>query len=262
LSNITKAEGKYYASLKQKKYRDLEKKFIIEGPHLIEEVLKSEYYSKNLDKVFLRDDYSNDAILKKLSKANIPVFSLESNTFDKITDTVTPQGIFGIVKYRTAAHEESLGDLIIAFDEINDPGNLGTILRTAYWFGVKGVALSRNSVDIYNPKVIRGSQGGSFNVQAETNVELHSYLSSKKADGWNVLLTDLSADIIISDMTFTTNEKYVIVFGNEANGISKEILEDESFHRVKIRSYSDCESLNVGISVGIVLSEVNLKLNK
>lgn len=259
MSTITKAESKYYASLKQKKYRDLEKKFIIEGTHLIEEVLTSEYYSKSLDKVFIRDDYS-DEILKKLSKAGVPVFSIDSKTFDKIADTITPQGIFGIVKYRTPAPAESSGNLIIAFDEINDPGNLGTILRTAYWYGVKEVALSKNSVDIYNPKVIRASQGGSFNILAETNVDLHSYLTEKQNNGWTVLLTDLSAEEYISDMNFESDKKYVIVFGNEANGISKDILDDKKFRRIKIRSFSDCESLNVGISVGIILNEITTKL--
>lgn len=262
MSTITKAEGKYYASLKQKKYRDIEKKFIIEGTHLIEEALTSEYYSKNLDKVFIRNDYTDDAILKKLSKAGVPVFSIESKTFDKIADTVTPQGIFGIVKYLDTAPEASQGSLIIAFDEINDPGNLGTILRTAYWFGVKGAALSKNSVDIYNPKVIRSSQGGSFNILAETNLDLHPYLTSKQKDGWTVLLTDLSAEENISELDFKTGEKYVVVFGSEANGISKEILDDSNFRRVKIRSYSDCESLNVGVSVGIVLNEIISKTRK
>ena len=260
MSTITKAEGKYYASLKQKKYRDLEKKFIIEGTHLIEEVLTSGYYNKNLDKVFIRNDYTDDAILKKLSKAGVPVFSIESKTFDKIADTVTPQGIFGIVKYLETAPEASQGSLIIAFDEINDPGNLGTILRTAYWFGVKRAALSKNSVDIYNPKVIRSSQGGSFNILAETNLDLHTYLSSKQKDGWTVLLTDLSAEENISEMDFKAGEKYVVVFGSEANGISKEILDDPGFRRVKIRAYSDCESLNVGVSVGIVLNEIISKI--
>jgi TrmH family RNA methyltransferase len=262
LSTITKAEGKYYASLKQKKYRDLEKKFIIEGTHLIEEVLTSEYYNKNLDKVFIRNDYTDDAILKKLSKAGVPVFSIESKTFDKIADTITPQGIFGIVKYLETAPKASQGSLIIAFDEINDPGNLGTILRTAYWFGVKGAALSKNSVDIYNPKVIRSSQGGSFNILAETNLDLHTYLTSKQKDGWTVLLTDLSAEENISEMDLKTGGKYVVVFGSEANGISKEILDDPGFRRVKIRGHSDCESLNVGVSVGIVLNEMINKIRK
>lgn len=255
MATITKAEAKYYASLKQKKYRDLEKKFIVEGTHLIEEVLTSEYYSKNLDKVFVRSDYSDNAIMSKLSKAGVSIISVDSKTFDKISDTVTPQGILGIVKYLEKP-APSQSNLIIAFDELNDPGNLGTIIRTAYWFGVKEIALSRNSVDIYNPKVIRSSQGGSFNILAETNLDLHDYLSAKQDEGWSILLTDLSADDFISDVKFNSEEKYVIVFGNESNGISQNILDDNNFRRVKIKSYSDCESLNVGISVGIILNEV------
>jgi TrmH family RNA methyltransferase len=259
VNSPTKAEIKHYASLKLKKYRDLEKKFIIEGSHLIEEILTSKYYRDDLEMVFVTNEYPGENIIKTLSKLNIPVHSIDNKSFNKLSDTVSPQGILGIVRIPENKNNPE-GNLIVALDEINDPGNMGTILRTAYWFDIPNVVLSKNSVDIHNSKVIRGSQGGIFNVFTRSNIDLHSYLSEKAKEGWIIFLTDLTAENVLSDIELDINGKYIFVFGNEANGISEEIISDDQFRKVKIKSYTDCESLNLGVSVGIVLNYVSAGL--
>ena len=257
---MTKAELKYYCLLNQKKYRDIEDKFLIEGNHLIEEIIKSKYYSKNLERVFLSKQYDNEVILTLLNKENIPFDIIDTKEIDKLSDTKTPQGIVGIVN-KNLKTKPNAASLIIALDEINDPGNLGTIIRTCYWFNVEELVLSKGSVDIFNPKVVRSSQGAVFNLAIRTGVNLSEYLNERSTKDWNVYLTLINSTQSLAETSFSNEGKYIFVFGNESNGISKEIAVNSSFQSIKIPSYSECESLNVGIAVGIVLNEVRNKLN-
>ncbi|MCB0721851.1 MAG: RNA methyltransferase [Ignavibacteriae bacterium] len=261
VSNITKGEVKFYASLKQKKNRELEKKFIIEGTHLVEEALRSEIYSGKLEKVLVRKDYMNEDLLATIAKKNIPIATVSSKDLEKISDTVTPQGIIGVVNILSGTIASPSTGPIIALDNINDPGNMGTILRTAYWYDVKNIIVSENTVDIYNPKVVRGSQGGIFNIFVDTLPNLHQYLLQKANEGWTVLLTDLKAKEYLSDYGFI-GDKYIFVLGSEASGVSPAILSENKFHSIKIKPYSKCESLNVGVTAGIILNEFRSKTDK
>lgn len=257
---MTKAELKYYSSLRQKKYRDRDDKFLIEGDHLIEEILKSKYYSDNLEKVFISKKYDNDLILTSLNKRNIPFDRLDHKEIEKLSDTKTPQGIVGVVN-KNPDIKPAADYLIVALDAINDPGNLGTIIRTCYWFNVDELILSESSADIFNPKVVRSSQGAVFNLAIRTGVTLSNYLAESSNNGWKVYLTLLNSLQSLSETPFYDGEKYIFVFGNESNGISKDITTNTIFQSLKIPSYSDCESLNVGISVGILLNEFRNKIN-
>ncbi len=156
---VSNNELKYYSSLKQKKYREKEKKFLIEGFHLAEECLKSAY---KMETIILKDDIDESEhknILAKASKKNINIEKLPSKQFSKLSETKEPQGIISIVnKPDNPGGNNSFGNNVIALDRINDPGNLGTIIRTAYWFGIDSIIVSAGSADIYNSKVLRSSQ--------------------------------------------------------------------------------------------------------
>mgnify|MGYP002622869973 CR=1 FL=1 len=255
---MTRAELKYYISLHQKKYRDKENKFLIEGIHLIEEILKSKFYSNNLETVFVSGEFDDKDLLSKLAKNNIPFEIINNKEIEKLSETKTPQGIVGVVNKITSSKPKG-SSLIVALDMINDPGNIGTIIRTCYWFNVDELILSKGSADIFNSKVIRSSQGAVFNLSITTGIDLVDYLNKQHRNGFKVYLTTLNTSQTTTETVFTGNDKFIFVFGNESTGISKSILENPDFHSIKIPPYSECESLNVGISVGIILNEFRNK---
>jgi len=241
---------KYLASLKQKKYRQQHKKFLIEGFHLVEECLSSSF---NLERIILRNDVDlqkQSVILDKIAKNKVKVDALPEKSFTKFTDTENSQGIIGVVNKPDNKPSRELGNLVIALDRISDPGNLGTIIRTAYWFGVISILVSENSADLYNSKVVRASQGAVFHTKIFEEVSLNEKLSELKQNEYNVYLFTPNAEKSLKDLH--PSGKSVLVFGNEAEGISEELL-NSSYEKVKIEGYSKCESLNAAISCGIAL---------
>lgn len=250
---------KYYEKLKQKKYRREEKKFLIEGDNLVFECLGSDRYKDSIEAVFVRRDFENGKLLKKIY-AEIPevrVEDLNESVFNKLSETVSPQGIIACVRnVETPECNNSFNsDLIIALDNINDPGNLGTIVRTCYWFGVNEIILGNDCVDHLNPKVIRASQGAVFHTDIYRAEDLKESLMEIRSKDRPVYLMDVDADMNISDLRSGSLKKCVLVFGNESNGISKEIISEKNFKCMKIKGYSNCESLNVAVSAGIAIYE-------
>jgi RNA methyltransferase, TrmH family len=145
--------------------------------------------------------------------------------------------------------------LIIALDGINDPGNLGTIIRTAYWFGVNTIILGKGSTDPYNSKVLRSSQGAVFHINITEDVSLAEELRKLQEERYSVYLFTLNAEESLSQIVQSgKSDKSVLVFGSEAHGISEEIMKGD-YKKVKVKGYSDCESLNVAVTCGIALYE-------
>ena len=257
---MTIADIKLIEKLKQKKYRDTENKFLIEGIHLIEECLKSDLYKKNLEKIIVRNDFENETAIENIKKANhfADIEFLDESKFSKLTETVTSQGIIGIVSkpvtdFDTDKNNENL--ITVALENINDPGNLGTIIRSCHWFGVDEVIVSKNSADIYNSKVIRASQGSIFFINIKTETDIENELENYKKKDYEIMISDLKADKYLSETEFEKTKNYVIVFGSESNGVSEKISNNKSYEKFKIKGNSECESLNVGVAVGIVLNE-------
>lgn len=248
---LTANDIKYYTLLKQKKNRETERKFLIEGKHLVEECLSSLY---QIELLLVNDKTFNDKeLLSKAGSENIKIEKISLAQLKKISDTETPQGIIGIVNMKKAvklSYDEM--DLVIALDAINDPGNLGTILRTALWYGVDHILLGIGSVDIYNSKVIRSSQGAVFKTNFISNVPLLNELKNLRSSGFNVYALTTHTNKSLSKTEI--KQKSVFVFGNEACGISEDILKS-GFENVKIDAYSKCDSLNVAVSVGVVLDK-------
>jgi RNA methyltransferase, TrmH family len=202
-----------------------------------------------------------------ISKTKTIVEPLPVKSFNKLTDTESSQGIVGVVSKPAQQKDDSSENLVIALDTVNDPGNLGTIIRTAYWFGVKTILLSKGSADPYNPKVIRSTQGGIFHTNIIEDVDLKGKLNEYKNAGYNIFLFTLNASSSLSQILRSDesdksdkSKKSVIVFGSESHGISEELL-NEDFTHVKIDGYSDCESLNVAMAAGIALYSFKKKYN-
>jgi RNA methyltransferase, TrmH family len=249
---------KFFASLKQKKYRQEHNRFLIEGFHLVEECLSSPFI---LEYILLRNDMdlsSHPKILEKISQNKTIVEALPEKSFNKLIETESSQGIIGVVAKPKAKTTTEAGKVIVALDKINDPGNLGTIIRTAYWFNAGAILLSENSADVYNSKVLRSSQGAVFYSNIHEDVSLPDKLAELKAQGYTIYLFTLDAEMNLDEIEGSVKkDKSVIVLGSEAHGISEELLSNE-YIKVKIRGYSSCESLNVGISAGIALYEFSL----
>lgn len=247
---LTANQIKQFASLKQKKYRLEHSRYLIEGFHLIEECLKSQH---ELEYIILREgaDLQGHAeILKMISQNKTIVEPLPVKQFNKLIETESSQGIVGVVKRPAYGSAIPGGNIIIALDKVSDPGNLGTIIRTAYWFGVKDIILSEDCADPYNPKVIRSTQGGVFHVNLFEDTELAAEFKKLKQDNYKIYLFALESEKFLEQIS--GNNKSVLVFGSESRGISNDLL-NEGFETVKIKGNSDSESLNVAISAGIAL---------
>jgi RNA methyltransferase, TrmH family len=246
---LTNNELKLIGSLQNKKFRDINNLYVIEGEHLIDEYLKSDLPDENVKYIIARNDYQNFDLEERVAGFNI--HTLNRAKFDKLCDTKSPQGILAVIEKKMIYANEQ-NRFVVALENINDPGNLGTILRTCYWFGVDKVLISENSADIFNPKTIRSTQGSLFHLSIETDVNLKTKLESLSKSGFDVYVTSLDGKPLGAEVK---TDKCVLVFGNEANGVSYDIQENKDYKQIKIESYTECESLNVAVSAGILISE-------
>ena len=228
---------KYTLKLKENKYQKEEKKYIIETYHLLEMSLKDLEYVFSLSPLELPENIIQyivtEDILKKLSS---------NKSFSKV---------IGVVKMNEKPLDYSCD--ILYLDNLQDPGNIGTILRTSLAFSYFNVGLSLNTCSIYNSKVIQSAQGALFNLNFE-RFEIER-LKDLQKEGYKILVTTLSNDsIFINEFKRKVNEKLIIVVGNEGNGVRKEII-DIADYKIKI-DISNIDSLNVGIATGITLFEL------
>ena len=249
--NITSTSNetiKYFISLNDKKTRMNAKRFIVEGYHLVNEASKT-----NLLEAIISTDEKE---LKKIN--NVKRYLVNDAIINKIATTKNPQNILGIVKML----DHNITNLVpiikenktklIMLDDVNDPGNLGTIIRTAAGLGYDGIIMSPNTVDLYNEKVIRSTQGVMFKIpKIKANLqEVIKMLKKEKVFCIGTALTN-AKDV----KHITKKDKFAICLGNEAKGISKEVL-DNMDENVKIAMNNDVESLNVSIAAGIIMYEM------
>lgn len=250
---ITKAELKYYSSFFNKKFRDEHRKLLVEGEKFVLEALNSNW---NCEIIICTKDYS-EYEAKQLHFFSEKVNRVEIVTpkdFTKVQTTVNSQGIIGVFQKKIMGGKiEFKSNLIVALENINDPGNMGTMIRTADWFGITEILLSDNCADIFNPKAIRASAGSIFHVKIFKEVKFFDKLLELKRNGYKTLCADLIGKSIYR---YESNSKQVIVFSNEANGPSNELLQivDE---RVTVPKRGKAESLNVASASAIILSELS-----
>ncbi len=242
---MTKAEKKHIQFLHRRKGRHQHGRFIIEGKRLVQEALNA---SEPFLFAFYTDAFlqANKEMVEKISSQLPACQTVSEKEMASIATTDTPSGILSVCsipEYSNAAH----GGNWLYLDNISDPGNMGTLLRTSVWFGVQNIALSKNCVDIYNPKVVRGGMGAHFSLKSISNQSLKQFKKSH---------TIIGADQIgrrISDFKLKT--PWVLVLGNEAHGLSKntkEILD----YIISIPKVGDGESLNVAVAGGIIMEKL------
>lgn len=248
---LTKNELKYYSSLLHKKYRKKENKFIVEGKRLVDEALASNY---ECDLIICSTPFfeSNQLFVSNINK-EIPVKTIIEKDFKKLSDTISPQGIAAILEIPKTKSDVSINkNLVVALENISDPGNLGTIIRTCDWFGIEHVIISSNSVELYDPKVIRSTMGSIFHLDILVADNLYSTLGLLKQTGSRILCADLNGDNIFD---YKIIEKSVLVLSNEAHGPTKELL-DISDKIISIPRIGNAESLNVASAGAILIAEL------
>ena len=159
---MNNSDIKNLEKLHHKKYRDEFNKFLIEGIHLIEECLRSDIYREMLETIFVREDFENESAIEKIKNSNhsAGIEILDDRKFSRLSETVNSQGIIGLVsRPDLSLHNEKIktdksNKIVVAIDNISDPGNLGTIIRTCHWFGADELIISKNSVDVFNSREI------------------------------------------------------------------------------------------------------------
>lgn len=245
--------------LAQGKERTAQKAFVVEGERLtreapaelIEKIFVSESFDRQSSEV--TDETGGFIGVRKKRTAGLPKEKIEVVTdeiFKGISDTVTPQGIMAIVKQPEYSLDDMLdGKLYVILDNIRDPGNMGTIIRTAEAAGVSGVIISPGCTDIFSPKVIRSTMGSIFRVPFVTE-EPAEAIKKLKAAGVNIYAASLDGAEFYDKVMY--GKKTAFVIGNEANGIRKEIL-DISDKKIKIPMGGKVESLNAAVSCAILL---------
>ncbi len=252
---LSERKVKYYSSLKIKKYRQAEKKFTVEGLRLVDELLKSNY---PLEIIIFTEKFQKKqkGFVQTVVNSGFACEIIKPKALRKICDTENPQGVAAIALYPS---EEKINiekeNVIVALDDVSEPGNAGTILRTCDWFGIKTVLLSKDSVDPFNPKVVRASMGAIFNLNIIQS-DLADELIELKRKGFVIFATAMSGTNIFGFNTLP--DKYVLIFSNEAHGISDKIsvLANEF---LMIPQFGKVESLNVASAAAIVLAELRRK---
>lgn len=246
--------------LKDKKFREQEHKYIIEGIKLIEEAVKE---SAKINTVVVCEDcVKNEEIDSKLlyEVAKYNCIYVSEKVFGLITDVKNPQGILAVIEKEVEKDPIDYSeDLIVILDKVQDPGNLGTILRTVDSIGLKQIIVAQGSGDIFNPKVVRSTMGAIFRVKVKESQDIQKTVAEIKKHKFKIISTSLATDKSIYDVKY---EKSAIIIGNEANGVAKE-LQAASDELVKIPMLGNTESLNASVATGIVLYEyVRQKLGK
>lgn len=238
IKSLDNKKIKKLSKLLLKKEREKEKMFLVEGKHLVEEANKS----GTLIEIIKTEDYDFDS--------TTPTTLVTYDVIKKLTNSVTPQKIIGVVKY---LEEQEIGDKILILDNIQDPGNLGTIIRSSVAFNVSTIVLSNDTVDIYNDKVLRSSEGMIFHINIIKR-ELESFLEELHTKNFQIYGTKVDGGKKIKDLNIDAN-KIAIIMGNEAKGVNERLLKKcDNFLYIPMNKA--CESLNVGVATSIILYEL------
>jgi RNA methyltransferase, TrmH family len=257
---LNKATFRSLKSLQQKKIRRETGSFVVEGLRLTAEAAISDY---EILEVYFTAEFAREeggeALLTRLKKRSPVLERITAAELQRIADTVTPQGVMAVIRQRRydvaqVLRPDATTSIVVAFDGVSDPGNLGSMIRTCDWFGVDAILHGNNCVELYNPKVVRGSMGGIFHLPIAEEIDLLPALSNARSLGYTTYVTDPKGETHFDRLHY--ERKSVIVFGNEAWGVSEQTRQLADM-RVAIRRYGAAESLNVGVACGVILSSLH-----
>ena len=243
---------KHIRKLKEKKYRDEYGEYLVEGIKLINEAIEEK---QNVKTIIVCDNCNKTEEINQNSMYEVAKHKcvyVDEKVFHSITEVQNPQGILAVVGKQSKEKEINYDeDVIVVLDDIQDPGNLGTILRTVDSVGLSQIIVSKKSGDVFNSKVVRSTMGAIFRVNVIESDNLVETIKNLKKHKFEIVSTSLDTDKSMYDLDF---HKKVIVIGNEANGVSQQVQE-MSDQKIKIPMLGKTESLNASVATGIVLYE-------
>ncbi len=240
ITSVENEKIKNLCKLEKKKYRDLTNTYLIEGEHLVIEAYKANV----LEEVFVLEgnDFSFD----------VKTTYVSYEVMKKLSSMDTPINIIGLCHKNDS--NEIVGNKILLLDEVQDPGNLGTIIRSSLAFNIDTIILSENTVDLYNPKVLRATQGMHFHINI---ISMASYdaVTKLKEDNYLILCTNVVNGIDAREIDSSLKNRFCLIMGNEGNGVRQEI-QNMCDKNLYINTNSKVESLNVAIACSILLYEL------
>lgn len=257
---VTNAEIKHLSELKEKTGREGQAKFLIEGKRAVTEAFTSNASIERILVNIAADSGKFSEIYSLAEERGVTIDELPDAKFAKLSSTGTSQGIIAVASILSTSLENVLDEirskrsaLVIILDKISDPGNLGTILRSASWFGVDAVLTGEGSVDVYNPKVVRSAMAAIASLNAVQEIKLREAISKLKSFGFMIVASTQNGKRNYSDYVFPL--KSCLIFGSEAAGIDRRTL-DVCDETVFIPRIGKMESLNVGVASSIIVSEI------
>ena len=259
---LSQAKIKSISKLKQKKYRYNTNTFLCEGWRLFisaTESIPNEILEIIISDTFVSsDNYYN--LKKILFEKEVSIFTCSDKIFKSISDEKSPSGILFITRLKHYGYSELINikeNNCIYLENISDPGNLGTIIRTAAWFGINNIILSPGSVDPFNTKVVRATAGGIFQVNLYLNITLDSIEEFGKKNNYHLVGTTVENGESLS--SWKVFNKNIIFFGNEANGLTDSALNILN-KKITIPGSGKLESLNLSVTAGIFLNYIHQEI--
>jgi len=244
---------KQIRKLKDKKYRDEMGLFVVEGIKTVNEAIAE---GADIQIIVICDDSNEQDELKQKMLYSVAKFDLiyvNERVFESISHVMHPQGILAVIKKKEKQTEINYSEnQVVVLDDIQDPGNLGTIIRTVDSCGISQIIISKDTADAYSPKVVRSTMSGIFRVNIIEVDNIADTVEDLKNHGYKAVATVLDTNKTIYDVDFS--EKTAIIIGNEANGISKSVMAKADV-KAKIPMKGKTESLNASVAAGIVLYE-------
>jgi TrmH family RNA methyltransferase len=251
---LSKSDIANLQKLQDKKGREGAGSFIVEG---VKGVLEAFKYATQIKCVVVDESRQLEAdkqeVIAVATARKIPVFETSKLAYKSISGTVTPAGILAEVALPNFTVKDFFPGPVIALDRISDPGNLGTIIRTAEWFRISNIILSEGCVDPYNEKVVRSTMGSLHRARIVRVENIAETLEGFERKGYNVTSFTLGGTPL---ETFTPNKKSILVFGSESHGVSEEIT-SRFPKQVTISGGGETESLNVAVAAGIALHHIH-----
>lgn len=241
IESIQNPKVKQWKKLLTKKERDNSGTFLVEGFHLVEEALKQH---ESVIEIIVSD---KTGLPPRWDSGEVPVTLVTEEISNSLSDTEAPQGIYAVC--RQVQLEVPNARTYLLIDAVQDPGNLGTMIRTADAAGIDAVVVGKGSVDVFNSKVLRSAQGSHFHLPIIRG-DLHDWVEKLKTNNISVYGTALEGASAYTDIS--TDETFALLVGNEGSGVNKELLEKTTAN-LYIPIYGKSESLNVAVATGILL---------
>lgn len=256
IESLQNEQVKYVVSLQRRKAREEAQLFVIEGWRFVEEGVRRNAPIKKVFVCLERAQVEWQPLLRRLRERGIPFEEVDERVLRKMSSTEEPQGILAIVRQTNYSWSDlhiNLKTVVLVLDGIQDPGNLGTILRTALASGVRYVCLTPGTVDLYNPKVLRSTMGAVFSLVILPGQQPEEILNFCRKQGLSVLMGDIQGEPIYQ--TNLSDRPLALVVGNEGKGPSP-AFRDADIRCVTIPMAQEVESLNVAMATGIMLYEI------